>query len=73
MSHRVSTIQPDEKPYFIVISGSAPATRPHRHETFDSAYDESVRLSKLYHGFKFGVFKYAGHAVTTKSPTTKTE
>ena len=52
--------------YWIIVSDEGPSTRPKKHFSFEEAYNESIRLSKLHPGLKFGVYKYDGHAETAK-------
>ena len=61
-----------ESPYWIVVSDEGPATPPHKHTSYDSAYDESIRLAKLHPNLKFGVFKYQGGALSTPQTKKKT-
>ena len=62
-----------ESPYWIVVSDEGPATPPHKHTSYDSAYDESIRLAKLHPNLKFGVFKYQGGALSTSAKTVVTK
>lgn len=59
--------------YFIVVSDEGPASSPKQHPGFASAYEESLRLSKLHPNIKFGVFEYKGHAVSAQSKTKVTK
>jgi hypothetical protein len=61
-----STILQTEKPYWIIVSDEGPSSFPHKHDTYQSAYDESIRLSKIKPGLKFNIFKYIGHAIATE-------
>ena len=51
------------KPYWIIVSDEGHASVPYQHETYTSAYDESIRLSKIKPGVKFNIFKYVGHTI----------
>src|ERR1700721_3348466 len=62
-------IAPSEKPSWIIVSEEGPSPPPNRHDTFESAQAESVRLAKLHPELEFGVFKYLGK--TKATPTTK--
>ena len=62
----IGTAQQLEKPFWIIISDEGPSSFPYRHETYDSAYVESVRLSKVKPGLKFNIFKYLGHIIAEK-------
>ena len=57
----------NEVPYWIVVSDEGPGTPPRRHTSYQSARDESLRLSKLHPDLNFGVFQYIGHAFTPGS------
>jgi hypothetical protein len=57
------------QPYWIIVSEEGPSTRSKRHETFEKAKTESVRLAKLHPELKFDVFEYAG--TTTATPAKK--
>lgn len=59
-------LQPDVHPYWIIVSDEGPSSFPHRHETYDSAYAESLRLSKVKPGLKFNIFKFLGYAVASE-------
>ena len=59
-------------PFWIVVSDEGPATPPHQHTTYGSAYAESIRLAKLHPELEFGVYQYVGHASATK-PAKKTK
>ena len=59
-----------EKPYWIIVSDEGAGTKPKHHESFQSAYDESIRLSKIKPVVKFNVYKYAGHAIATEPKVT---
>jgi hypothetical protein len=61
-----ATISQTEKAYWIIVSDEGPGSFPHKHNTYQSAYDESIRLSKVKPGLKFNIFKYVGHAVSTE-------
>jgi hypothetical protein len=62
----ISNLLPTEKAYWIIVSDEGHASVPYRHETYTSAYEESVRLSKIKPGVKFNIFKYLGHSVATE-------
>lgn len=62
----LKTIEQSEKPYWIIVSDEGPAQFPYQHDSWDSAYDESIRLSKVKPGMKFNVFKYVGHTESEK-------
>ena len=62
----LKTLQQNEKPYWIIVSDEGPASFPYQHETYQSAYEESIRLAQIKPGLKFNVFKYVGHGVAEK-------
>ena len=50
-------------PYWIIVSDEGRASVPYKHETYQSAYDESIRLAKIKPGVRFSIFKYIGHSI----------
>ncbi len=66
----IPAIAPGEKPYWIIVSDEGAGTKPKHHETYQSAYEESIRLSKIKPGVKFNIYKYIGHSISTEPKTT---
>lgn len=66
------TQDPTKQVYWIIVSDEGTSTKPRRHESYDSAYNESVRLSKLHPGLNFVVFKSVGKTFTPKPAEVKT-
>ena len=62
-------IQPDVRPYWIIVSDEGAASFPYRHETYDAAYAEGLRLSKVKPGLKFNIFKFLGYAISEEPKT----
>lgn len=54
------------KTHWIIVSDEGTSSKPRKHDTYDSAYNESVRLSKLNPGINFTVFKSIVNAFTAK-------
>lgn len=61
------------KAHWIIVSDEGTSSKPHKHDIYDSAYNESVRLSKLKPGINFTIFKATGNTFTVKpvEPETK--
>ena len=59
----IPQIQPNVKSYWIIVSDEGPSSFPYQHATYESAYEESIRLSKIKPGLKFNIFKFAGYAI----------
>jgi hypothetical protein len=45
------------------VSDEGHASVPYKHETYQSAYDESIRLAKIKPSVRFSIFKYIGHSI----------
>jgi hypothetical protein len=60
------------KPYWIIVSDEGAGTKPRKHETWQSVYQESLRLAKLKPGINFNIFKYEGGTVATEPKVTFT-
>jgi hypothetical protein len=56
----------NQTPYWIIVSDEGPSSFPYKHETYDSAYSESIRLAKIKPGLKFNIFKFEGYSVATE-------
>lgn len=69
MSNVIPQIEPS-KPYWIIVSDEGHASVPYRHDTEQSAYDESIRLAKIKPEVKFSIFKYVGHSFAEKPKVT---
>ena len=59
--------------YWIIVSDEGTSTKPHKHVTYDLAYSESIRLSRLKPGINFAIFKAVGNTFTVKPVEPKTE
>ena len=59
----IPQIEPNAQPYWIIVSDEGPSSFPYQHATYESAYEESIRLSKIKPGLKFNIFKFAGYAI----------
>lgn len=59
--------------YWIIVSDEGTSTKPRKHTTYQSAYDESIRLSQLKPGINFTVYQMIGTAYTEKPAEPKTK
>ncbi len=58
--------------HWIVVSDEGHSAKPRRHLTLQSAYDESVRLSRLNPGIHFSIYGSLGYSFTPKPVKTET-
>lgn len=66
MSQPNAVTQNYTRSYWIIVSDEGTSSKPTKHETYDSAYTESFRLSKLKPGINFTIFKSIGNTFTEK-------
>lgn len=60
------------EPAFWMVLNEQTGYTSYRHESFDSAYNEALRLANLIQGVKFHVLRCCGHHLVEK-PTTWTQ
>ena len=61
-----ATVLEPSRPYWIIVSDEGHASIPYQHQTYESAYEESIRLAKIKPEVKFSIFKYLGHTIAEK-------
>ena len=65
--------QPNQSPYWIIVSDDGPSTHPARHGSKTLAKAEALRLTEKYPGKTFTVFEAKTSYLTPRSDTKKTE
>lgn len=62
----------EERVFWIIVSDDGHSTKPKHHPDYQSAYNESIRLSKEHPGINFSVFQYVGNSFTPPPVVQKT-